>query len=274
VEKLLEDAQIKISSVLSDIFGVSSRAMMEALIGGERDARVIADLAERRARHKLTELERALDGFFTPHHARLLRMMLDNGEELRVMGPALWAAAAYGRREDWGGCIPAFRDVNLRDADWDIPYLWFAIFLDSKGRTASAIALLRNASTYCRRKSVLLRKAGEFCLFNGEVRLSLHLLAQAVAANPVPPRREDTGYLGLYCYLEVMLEELGDPEGAAWASNVQSYLYIDDSLKNRIRNAVTAASVADRTLLLEEAPKISAALSRLMGSLRDTEPPR
>jgi transposase len=84
VEKLLEDAQIKISSVLSDIFGVSGRAMMEALIGGERDAHVLADLAERRARHKLAELERALEGFFTPHHARLLRMMLGNIDRMNA----------------------------------------------------------------------------------------------------------------------------------------------------------------------------------------------
>jgi transposase len=91
-EKLLEDAQIKISSVLSDIFGVSGRAMMGALIAGERDVRVMADLAERRARHKIEELQRALDGFFTDHHARILGMMLDNIDRMDAQIAALDAA--------------------------------------------------------------------------------------------------------------------------------------------------------------------------------------
>jgi transposase len=78
VEKLLEDAQIKLSSVVSDIFGVSGRAMLEALIGGQRDPKVLAQLARRRLRAKISELEEALRGFFTDHHAAILRMMLDN----------------------------------------------------------------------------------------------------------------------------------------------------------------------------------------------------
>ncbi|MFE3455893.1 IS110 family transposase, partial [Nonomuraea sp. NPDC059194] len=81
-EKLLEDAQIKISSVLSDLHGVSGRAMMEALIAGTRDPQVLAELARRRARHKIGELTEALRGFFTDHHARILRMMLDNIDRL------------------------------------------------------------------------------------------------------------------------------------------------------------------------------------------------
>ncbi|MDF2711287.1 MAG: hypothetical protein K0R62_6939 [Nonomuraea muscovyensis] len=77
-EKLLEDAQIKIGSVLSDLHSQSGRAMMEALIAGERDVTVMAQMAKARARNKITELEEALRGFFTDHHAAILRMMLDN----------------------------------------------------------------------------------------------------------------------------------------------------------------------------------------------------
>jgi transposase len=77
VEKLLEDAQIKLSSVISDILGVSGRAMLEALIAGQRDPKVLAQLAHRRMRAKLSVLEEALRGFFTDHHAAILRMMLD-----------------------------------------------------------------------------------------------------------------------------------------------------------------------------------------------------
>ena len=76
VEKLLEDAQIKISSVLSDIHGVSGRAMMEALIAGQRDPWSLARLAKGNARKKTDRLEEALRGFFTDHHATLLQMML------------------------------------------------------------------------------------------------------------------------------------------------------------------------------------------------------
>jgi transposase len=89
VEKLLEDAQIKLSSVASDIFGVSGRAMLEALIGGQRDPKVLAQLARRRLRVKIAALEEALRGFFTDHHAVILRMMLDNIDRLSEQIAAL-----------------------------------------------------------------------------------------------------------------------------------------------------------------------------------------
>jgi transposase len=76
VEKLLEDAQIKLSVVASDIFGVSGRDMLAALIGGQRDPKALAQLARGRMRGKLTDLEEAFTGYFTDHHARLLTRML------------------------------------------------------------------------------------------------------------------------------------------------------------------------------------------------------
>ena len=77
LEKLLEDAGIKLSSVASDIVGVSGRAMIEALIAGERDAGWMADLARRRMRVKIPQLTEALVGRFTGHHAFLARVHLD-----------------------------------------------------------------------------------------------------------------------------------------------------------------------------------------------------
>jgi transposase len=98
VEKLLEDAQIKLSSVASDIFGVSGRAMLEALIAGQRDPKVLAQLAKRRLRAKLAALEEALRGFFTDHHAVILRMMLDNidrlSEQIAALDTTIEAAIA------------------------------------------------------------------------------------------------------------------------------------------------------------------------------------
>jgi transposase len=75
-EKLLEDAQIKLSVVVSDIFGVSGRDMLAALVGGERHPKVAAQLARRTMRKKITVLEEAFTGYFTDHHAFLLGKML------------------------------------------------------------------------------------------------------------------------------------------------------------------------------------------------------
>ena len=77
LEKLLEDAGIKLSAVAADLTGVSSRAMLEALIGGQRDPVVLADLAKRRLRSKIPELAEALTGRFTEHHGFLVRLHLD-----------------------------------------------------------------------------------------------------------------------------------------------------------------------------------------------------
>jgi transposase len=75
-EKLLEDAGIKLSVVASDIFGVSGRAMMDALVAGERSPAALARMARARMRRKIPALEQALTGRFTDHHAFLLAKML------------------------------------------------------------------------------------------------------------------------------------------------------------------------------------------------------
>jgi transposase len=75
-EKLLEDAQIKVSVVASDLFGASGRAMMAALIAGERSPGALAQLARGSMRRKIPALTDALTGQFTDHHAFLLGKML------------------------------------------------------------------------------------------------------------------------------------------------------------------------------------------------------
>ena len=65
-EKLLEDAHVKLSSVITDIHGVSGRDMLTAIIAGERDPKVLAQKAQTRMRGKIRQLEEALDcTFFT-----------------------------------------------------------------------------------------------------------------------------------------------------------------------------------------------------------------
>jgi transposase len=82
-EKLLEDAHLKLSSVLSDIHGVSGRAMLDAVIAGERDPKALAQLARARARAKIRELEEALDcAFLTPDHVWVLKAMLRRIDQL------------------------------------------------------------------------------------------------------------------------------------------------------------------------------------------------
>lgn len=82
VEKLLEDALIKLSSVATDIFGKSGRAMLEALIAGERDPKVLAEMAVGTLRKKHDSLIEALTGRFDAHHAELARMLLDQVDTL------------------------------------------------------------------------------------------------------------------------------------------------------------------------------------------------
>ena len=75
-EMLLEGANIKLASVVSDVVGASARAMLEALIAGTTDGAVLADLAQGRMRKKLPELERALLGHFGPHQRFLVAQQL------------------------------------------------------------------------------------------------------------------------------------------------------------------------------------------------------
>ena len=82
LEKLLEDALIKLSIVATDFLGVSGRAMIEALIAGERDPRRLAGLARGRLRVKHAALVQALTGRFDDHHAELARMLLDQMDAL------------------------------------------------------------------------------------------------------------------------------------------------------------------------------------------------
>jgi transposase len=92
-EKLLEPAAIKLSSVVTDLHGVTGRDIMDHLIAGERSPKVLAQLARAAARRKISQLEEALEGaeFFTAGHAALLQVMLErtdrvNAEIARLTG--------------------------------------------------------------------------------------------------------------------------------------------------------------------------------------------
>lgn len=82
IDKTLQDANIKMRSVLSQVLGVTGRAILKAMIEGESDPKKLAALAKGRARRKQAQLEKALRGFVNDHHRFLLRTELDLVEVL------------------------------------------------------------------------------------------------------------------------------------------------------------------------------------------------
>jgi transposase len=107
LEKLLEDALIKVTAVASKIDTKSVRAMLEALIAGERSPRVLADLALGKMKAKRAALVEALTGRFDDHHAELARMLLDQVDQLDRQ-----AGRLTGRIEELIAAIPAARGVD------------------------------------------------------------------------------------------------------------------------------------------------------------------
>ncbi len=84
IQKTLEDAGIKLDSVASDVLGVSGRAMLTALVAGERDPEVLAELARGVLRRKLPALRQALRGRFSEHHALLIGLALEHTAHLEA----------------------------------------------------------------------------------------------------------------------------------------------------------------------------------------------
>jgi transposase len=84
IQKTLEDAGIKLDSVASDVLGVSGRTMLAALVAGERDPEVLAELAKGVLRRKIPALRQALRGRFGDHHALLIGLSLDHTAHLEA----------------------------------------------------------------------------------------------------------------------------------------------------------------------------------------------
>jgi transposase len=85
IQKVLEDANVKLAGVATDVLGVSGRDMLAALIAGETDPTKLADLARKRLREKIPALRLALHGRVTDHHRFLLRMHLDHVTHLEEL---------------------------------------------------------------------------------------------------------------------------------------------------------------------------------------------
>jgi transposase len=122
-EKLLESAAIKISSVVTDLHGVTGRDIMDHLIAGERKPKTLAQLARARARRKITELEEALEGaeFFADEHAALLKTMLERIDRVNAEIDELTAVierllAPYEEQLEQAGSMPGWGRRSAQDA--------------------------------------------------------------------------------------------------------------------------------------------------------------
>jgi transposase len=122
-EKLLESAAIKISSVVSDLHGVTGRDIMDHLIAGERNPKVLAQLARTAARRKIGQLEEALEGaeFFTAEHAGLLTAMLERIDRVtagiaRLSEVIEQLLAPYEEQLQQAESMPGWRRRSAEDA--------------------------------------------------------------------------------------------------------------------------------------------------------------
>jgi transposase len=165
-EKLLEDAQIKLSAVISDIFGVSGREMLEALIAGQRDPWVLAGLARTSMRGKKSVLAEALTGHFRDHHGYLLRMMPGRADALTAQAEAL-----TGRIEE--AIAPFAAQVAQLD---EVPGIGRAGAQELIAEIGVDMSRFPTAATWCRGPSTHPRPG-----------------SRRASTNPAPPARATPG---------------------------------------------------------------------------------
>jgi transposase len=148
VVQSFREARIKLSAVIADIFGVSGRDMLAALVAGERDPKVLAQLARRSMRAKITVLEEAFTGHFTDHHAFLLGTMLGRVDAIsadiaaldeRIAEQAAPLADAVARLDEIPGISLASAYVILAEIGTDMTRFPTAGHLASWARVAPGI---------------------------------------------------------------------------------------------------------------------------------------
>jgi transposase len=129
VQKVLEDANIKLASVASDPLGVSGRAMIRGLIAGQDDAGALAEKARARLRAKIPQLRQALQGRVTEHHRFLLRMLMEQVEhlegqierfDLRIAAAMVPFAAAAERLRTIPGISATSAEVIVAEMGTDL----------------------------------------------------------------------------------------------------------------------------------------------------------
>src|SRR5262245_56739923 len=121
MQKVLEWANIKLSSVVTDVTGVSARAMLEALVAGSTDVSALAELAKGRLRAKRAELEQALTGSLAPHHAFMIAQHLSHldflDEQIAAFDRAVEAAINVGGQQSDPGAPRGDASESSRPED-------------------------------------------------------------------------------------------------------------------------------------------------------------
>ena len=111
IQKVLEDANIKLASVASDVLGVSGRLMLEAIIAGQDNPNALAELAQRKMRAKIPVLKAASRGRVTDHHRFLLRLFLDEVTQLEAWIARVSERIAAGLPEPMVQAVPRLLEV-------------------------------------------------------------------------------------------------------------------------------------------------------------------
>jgi transposase len=215
VQKTLEDANIKLDSVLSDLMGKTGRAMLEALIAGETNPAKLAGLADRRVKASPEELREALRGRVTKHHRLLLRLHLNQID-------ALDAAMATLDAQVEANLGPFRTAVELITSVPGVKNLGAHVIVSEVGidmsRFPSAEHLLswacicpRNDESAGKRRSNRMRKGRHLAQNHaGTVRLGGDKKERQLSAGPILPHQSpswpqkgDHGRRGLdpYCHL-------------------------------------------------------------------------
>jgi transposase len=129
VQKLLEDANIKLASVASDIMGVSGRAILTALLAGHTEPQALAELAKGRLRNKRERLARALEGRVKPHHRFVLSELLCQIDSLddTIARFDAQIQAIYGPFEEAVGLLDTIPGVAHRTAEMIVAEIGIAM---------------------------------------------------------------------------------------------------------------------------------------------------
>ncbi|MCR6481707.1 hypothetical protein M8542_02650 [Amycolatopsis sp. OK19-0408] len=180
----------------------------------------------------------------------------------RVLSEILRSATAKARA-DWHAAAPTFCDEMVAQPDYDVPFMWLAKFLKQSGDTELAVALLRYAATRCRRKSILLSRAGEYLLFAGRTRESVHAYAQSIAGMVAPPQPGQFEQQRSFLCMAELLEVFEDVRGWRWIRRQIQETVLGEEFARTFRDAAFQTSTSEREQLLREVPLISRRLRQL-----------
>jgi transposase len=179
IQKLLEGANIKLASVATDVLGVSGRSMLEALVAGERDPQVLAELAKGRLRNKKALLEQALSGHFTDSQGFILAHLLALIDALEE------SIAAFDQKIE-AACLPFETAVTHLDTIPGVGKAVAEVIVSELGTDMSAFPTPQQAAAWAgvapgNRESAGKRLSGRVRQGNHALRTALLQAAHAAA---------------------------------------------------------------------------------------------